>query len=164
MGYFKQPLRRRKAAQAKRELLDAGHDVGVWSSVERDFRTSRDQFIRFAIEYSNGTRIGLFQSNLLIEDNNGIPDSMKSALRQSFDWFNRHMRVPRRLPRNAVCWFRASARSHVAQMRTLTEIYRAAGLTVVMQSTATPGRVVYQDEVQIAAVPYRDRDARTKSV
>jgi hypothetical protein len=61
------------------------------------------------------------------------------------------------LPRTAVCWFRADAAESLKRLRTIIEIYRLAGFCVWMQASTAPGRIVYRDDYQVAAVPYRDR-------
>ena len=72
-------------------------------------------------------------------------------------WFNANLPVPRRLPKNAICWLRADAGESLDRLRTLIEVYRLMGHPVWTQATATPGRVVYRDDFQVAAVPYPDR-------
>ena len=69
----------------------------------------------------------------------------------TYRWFNEHMSFPGPLPRNAVCWFRADAAECVGRLRVLIEAYRMAGHAILMQATQVPGRVVYQDEIQVAA-------------
>ena len=56
-----------------------------------------------------------------------------------------------------MCWFRADSVECIQRLRVLIEAYRMAGYAILMQATQTPGRVVYQDDVQVAAIPYPDR-------
>ena len=61
------------------------------------------------------------------------------------------------MPRNAICWIRSDAAESLKRLRMLVELYRLAGYPVWMQTSQNPGRVVYRDEYQIAAVPYVDQ-------
>jgi hypothetical protein len=101
--------------------------------------------------------MGLFRISECIEDSPDLPAAARSQMRAAFHWFNANLPAPRRLPKTAICWFRADAKQSLRQIRTLIEIYRLLGYPVWMQATRSPGRVVYRDEYQVAAVPHRDR-------
>jgi hypothetical protein len=166
MGYFKQPLRRGDARLAKRSANDLAHNVdfGPWRRCGPSFRVSTDQFLRFVVERSRDRTVGVFRSSCLLDAGCDFPPAARSAARELFRWFRRNLPVPRRLPMTAVCWFRADASEQLGRVRELVEVYRCIGATVLMQATATPGRIVYRDEHQVAAVPYRDRRTSVTAV
>jgi hypothetical protein len=107
--------------------------------------------------------VGLFRADAYPGRAGLLPDAARSRLRSVLRWFNRNMSVPPRLPRNAVCWLRADAAGCVDRLRELVELYRLTGHPVLMQSTFVPGRVVYRDEHQVAAVPYACRRVTTST-
>jgi hypothetical protein len=159
MGFFKRPICRGRARAQKRTFVDAarGVDPALWTSAGGVLGASADSYLRFAVRPTSGEMIGLFQSCALIEQDPEVPRAALSQAREAFQWFNRHLAVPRRLPTSAVCWFRADAADCVDRVRTLVEVYRLAGHTVWMLGCRSPGRVVYRDAFQVAAIPHRGR-------
>jgi hypothetical protein len=159
MGYFKRPIRRGAARREWLALIGPSRDVpgAGWRRWTPSVPPAADQFLRFVVEDAGAARLGLFRSSDLLDGAEELPAAARSQMRATFRWFNANLAAPRRLPRNAVCWFRADATEALARLRTLIEIYRLAGRTVWMRATLNPGRVVYRDEHQVAAVPYGDR-------
>jgi hypothetical protein len=73
-----------------------------------------------------------------------------------YEWFNSNLAVPPEceLDRRAVFWFLPDARKFVSAAWSLAAAYREAGIGVTIRRTDCPGRVVYRDKHQIAAIPY----------
>lgn len=144
---------------ARLEFLQLARDIGAgaWHHCDPTTKPAPDSFLRFVIERPRVGKIGLFQSSRSIEEAETIPAAVRSELRKTFRWFNTNLPVPRRLPKDAICWFRADADEFLKRLWTLVEVYRLVGRPVLMQATRNPGRVVYSDEHQVAAIPYRDR-------
>jgi hypothetical protein len=79
-------------------------------------------------------------------------------------WFATHLPVPDRFSRsrrphahgNAVCWLKADAAEYADKMRALAAILEGHGFVTQMLRTQRPGYVVYEDDYQVAAVPFRD--------
>jgi len=77
-------------------------------------------------------------------------------------WFNQNLRAPRRLawsrrphaPLRAISWFRGSARDCVARMRDLVALLAYKDVLVEELRTDKPGYIVYEDEHQVAAIPF----------
>ena len=159
MGYFKRPVRRGAARRARLAHVEPARDIDPtqWRPCESDFSTRRQSYLRFVVQQRRGTWIGLFQSSDLLDSTTDLPASVRSQVRVTFKWFSQHLSFPGRLPPNAVCWFRADAVECIQRLRVLIEAYRMAGHAILMQATQVPGRVVYQDDIQVAAVPYSDR-------
>jgi hypothetical protein len=78
-------------------------------------------------------------------------------------WFAKNLTVPMVLaggnhlnrPR-AVSWFKDSATEHIDKMRQLTQILESHDIAVTQSATTRPGKIEYEDQYQIAAVPFRD--------
>lgn len=51
-------------------------------------------------------------------------------------------------------WFKADARALIAMMREYTALLDRYGVPWTELRTSTPGRIVYEDDVQVVAVPY----------
>jgi hypothetical protein len=75
---------------------------------------------------------------------------------EGYEWFNANLAAPelRDLDLRAVFWFRHDARTHIAEAWSLAAAFREAGLGVSIQRTSTPGRILYRDPHQVAAIPY----------
>jgi hypothetical protein len=121
------------------------------------FKPAAKTYLRFATDHPDGGRIGLFRSIELLEDDSEFPPEARPRLRSLLRWFNANLTVPRHLPQQAFCWFRSDAGESLQKIRILAKLYRRVGRSVWMQATRDPGRVVYRDAHQVAAVPHRDR-------
>jgi hypothetical protein len=88
------------------------------------------------------------------------------AIENLIGWFGDNLETPTRFNSTAskgyrrrvaagVSWFKANALSHIAKMRELAAILREYGFSVIERTTDRPGRVVYEDEFQIVAEPFR---------
>jgi hypothetical protein len=81
-------------------------------------------------------------------------------------WFSNRLPVPTRFARsrrrnahaNAICWFRAEATEHITTVRQLAEMLERHGITTRAIQTTKPGYVVYEDDFQVVAVPFRDTE------
>jgi len=74
-------------------------------------------------------------------------------------WFRVHLKKPTRFARAkhsaAVCWFKDTAREHLAQARQFVYLLEEQGVAVRQLITDRPGYVVYEDNFQVAAEPFR---------
>ena len=158
MGYFKRSIRRAAARRSRLAFVTAACQIRLadWQQCDPSAPPAADSFLRFVVERPSIGRVGLLRSSC-IDNANDLPAATRSELRAVLRWFDANLPVPRRLPRSAVCWFRADADESLQRLRVLVEIYRLMGYPVWMQATRNPGRVVYRDEYQVAAVPYADR-------
>jgi hypothetical protein len=78
------------------------------------------------------------------------------------EWFNNHLKRPDRLtwssrpnaPERAITWLKMSASDHVARMRELVTLLEHKDVPVDELRTDKPGYIVYEDEHQVAAIPF----------
>lgn len=74
-------------------------------------------------------------------------------------WFREHLKKPKRFSRAhhsfAVCWFKDTAVEHLAQARQFVYLLEEHGTLVRQLTTHRPGYVVYEDDFQVAAEPFR---------
>src|SRR5690349_6708508 len=78
-------------------------------------------------------------------------------------WFNLELERPDRLARSrrpgahecAISWFKASATEHIARAREVVALLSEHDITSRMLTTERPGYVVYEDEFQVTAEPFR---------
>ena len=79
-----------------------------------------------------------------------------AVLDDDLNWFQEHLPVPNDLRGGrALCWFRPEAREVIARAWQLAKLVESAGIPVRVYRKVRPGTVVYEDDFQIAAVPWR---------
>src|SRR5262249_8623649 len=111
---------------------------------------------------------GIFQAAYVLLRHAALSTERCDGLREHLDWFNENLPAPDRFVRSrsngfyrrppiAVSWFRQEAAEHIAHAEALAREVAAEGPTVQTLRTVHPGYVVYQDEYQVVAVPFRDR-------
>jgi hypothetical protein len=70
-------------------------------------------------------------------------------------WFNEHLAKPEPLQDpKAILWFKASALEHIGRMRALAALLEHKDTHVDVVESDRPGYVIYEDEHQVAAVPF----------
>lgn len=124
-------------------------------------------YLRFVIEHRNPDshhRAGLFQGNWWLEEHYEFAPAELAEIEDLYAWFGEHLRRPNRFSRSAkphaqpraICWFKAEAHAHIRQMHRLAMVLRRHGVPVAIVTTRRPGYIVYEDDAQIAAEPFRD--------
>lgn len=76
------------------------------------------------------------------------------------DWFRYNLDAPpeKLMEDNpkALCWFKDTANEHISKSRKLIQILQEHGIEIEMLVTRKPGNIIWEDEYQIMAIPYRD--------
>jgi hypothetical protein len=112
---------------------------------------------------NTGVQVGVFQTRLLLAKAEPMAEWDAARLSALKDWFNLHLEKPERVARSrrpnghhaAVSWFKVSAHEHIARARELAALLEQYGVPTRMLTTERPGYVVYEDEFQVAAEPFR---------
>jgi hypothetical protein len=122
-------------------------------------------FIRFQTDLRaphNHCRLGLFYATCTLQQSHDLPDYAEELLEESLKWFNRNLTVPRLPSRKSRCvfWFRTDANELLRRVWPLVALMNEAGLYVHHRTTSRPGKIIYHDNHQIAAIP--DRRKRNK--
>jgi len=122
-------------------------------------------FIRFVsgqIDHSSGVLAGLFCAASELRWSDGLPDYEIEALRELRNWFSVHLESPfdylplvRRYQR-AVCWFKPTARAHLARAWELSMILERNDVLIWTVRSPRTGYVYYEDEAQVFAEPFDD--------
>ena len=81
------------------------------------------------------------------------------------EWFNQNLEKPTRFTtakapfyrkqNKAISWFKDSAIEHLSRIRALVAILENHGVSVRMLKTDRVGYIVYEDQYQIVAEPFR---------
>ena len=110
-----------------------------------------------------GVQMGIFQTNRLMPAHGQVAEWDEQRLSELEDWFNAHLEKPERVARSrrpnghhaAISWFKSTAVEHIARARKLAALLEQYRVPTLMLTTDRPGYVVYEDEFQIAAEPFR---------
>jgi hypothetical protein len=124
-----------------------------------------DRYVRFVVserDDRSDQRRGIFSALYALERRGELAAYELSWFRAAETWFNEHLPQPDRLawsgrpnaPERAISWLKASATEHVSRMRELMALLEHKGIPVEELWTDRPGYVVYEDDHQVAAMPF----------
>lgn len=132
--------------------------------------------IRFAgseIDSHSGQALGIFQIAYRIANSGRLPQSDHRRLVAIRDWFNVNLAQPRRFSpwkdgwrRNsygwqrrpiAICWFRPEATQCLKYAEAMADLLRGYHGVIHRLTCTNPGFITYEDDHQVAAVPFRDK-------
>jgi len=127
----------------------------------------RHTYIRFvtsAIDEDSGKRRGVFQAVADLVDANEFSEHELGELQAIRKWFNKHLDVPDRFARSrrknaaprAISWYKSSATEYIGRMHAMCRILNEHDVITEIITSSRPGYVVFEDEHQIAAVPFAE--------
>lgn len=87
-----------------------------------------------------------------------LPRHDHVRLEEAVRWFEEHLPLPdrSRLRPRAIFWFQARAETMIRRFWKLASILREFDHDVRMLKTRRPGYRVYEDDFQVAAIPFQD--------
>lgn len=124
-------------------------------------------YIRFEVyekDDVSGREKGLFQAMGSLQDAGELFEYEEHLQKEIYQWFGKNLKVPRAQsagsgyhakPR-AISWFKTCATEHIEKMRQYAQILESHDVQVTQVTTERPGSIVYEDEHQIAAIPFSD--------
>ena len=115
-----------------------------------------DVFVRFVVG-SDGQYhkelTGIFTEARVLREQGELSADEDAQLEELYEWFEARVPIPPfssgRFPRDAVSWFKHDAGGAVAKMWDIVALLREHGVEVRLLRSANPGRVVYEDDVQV---------------
>ena len=127
-------------------------------------------FVRFVtpvVNAKSGRRQGVFTAAYELRDQGILTTELQIRIRWLLKWFDAHLGVPDKFSRRArrdagriaISWFKDAAREHVSHMHALCLILKEQGTVIELLTTPRPGYIVFEDEHQVAAIPFADTDA-----
>ncbi len=120
-------------------------------------------FVRFVC--SSGE--GIFQKASALLDE-ALCAAERAELEDLRTWFASNLPAPDRFVRTiskgyyrrdtvAICWFRDTAAECIRHAWRLVHVLERNGVTVDFLRSESPGYVTYEDDLQVAAIPFADR-------
>ena len=101
--------------------------------------------------------MGVFRAAGVVTSWPQVPDYAREWLAESLYWFNDNLVVPHleAADRRAIFWFRSRATTVVRRVWELVNVLREENVFVRLFTTTQPGRIIYADGHQVAAIPGR---------
>lgn len=123
-------------------------------------------FVRFVvpeIDENSGCERGIFQAMYRLWRRGALAPHEEAWWGEVRAWLNVDLEVPDRLARSrrpganecAISWFKASATEHIAKAREVVALLEQHEIHSRMLTTDRPGYIVYEDDFQVAAEPFR---------
>jgi hypothetical protein len=113
-----------------------------------------------------GVGEGIFNAAYDLRDETRAPVQHREVLDGLLSWFEANLATPRRFNRTkskgyyrrntaGVSWLKPSALDHVAKLRALAAVLEKNGYQISEITTDRPGYVVFEDDHQVVAEPFR---------
>ena len=123
-------------------------------------------YLRFITEYvdKNGDiDRGIFNVLRFIREDSATQDDDADLLKNLMNWFNNNLDAPDKFsnatnknPESiSLSWFKDSAKKHIGKIYEIRGLLSKYGIEVEVLTTKTPGYIIYEDDYQISAIPFK---------
>jgi hypothetical protein len=166
MGYLKRRRSRFRDRQSIAAAFPSECDFDAlewafareWTAATRD--AERRSFVRFAVrrrgvhksQYDGVFHAALAVAHRRVRTDDVDAKALAEEILEAFEWFEENLVAHDPGQKRAVFWFRSGAVACIDRMWRLTRLLERAGFAIFIQETDSPGKIVFQDENQIAAV------------
>ncbi|CAM3503283.1 hypothetical protein [Parendozoicomonas haliclonae] len=119
-------------------------------------------YTRFTVNYKNknsGVDQGVLGAAFKLKKDDEIPIEFKKSFDDCLNWFQKHLITPVIFElgenKNSVYWFKNTAIEAIKKVRVIIPILQACGLEVCENNSDKPGKIIYEDNQQVVAIPKR---------
>lgn len=137
--------------------------------LERHGPLEKCEYVRFVIgrkDEESHVEQGIFQAAAQAVEWQNITGSDAVELHELREWFSKNLERPTSFGRDklrlGICWFKTSAAEHISRIWEMVNILERNGIYVQKIRTDKPGYVVYEDEWQLVAEPFRKGTMRRR--
>jgi len=130
--------------------------------LERHDPFEKREYVRFVIgrkDEDSRVEQGIFQAAAAALEWQTITGSDADELNELRDWFGENLEKPTSFGRDklrlGICWFKTDATQHISRVWEMVRILERNGVYVQKIRTDRPGYVIYEDEWQLVAEPFR---------
>ena len=130
--------------------------------LERHDPLEKREYIRFVIgrkDEDSHVEQGIFQAVAQALEWHNITGTDADELNDLRGWFSENLERPTSFGRDrlrlGICWFKTGADEHIARIWEMVNILERNGIYVKKIRTDRPGYVIYEDEWQLVAEPFR---------
>jgi hypothetical protein len=130
--------------------------------LERHDPLEKHEYIRFVIgrkDEGSQVDLGIFQAAAHATERRTVvgPDAVE--LKQLQVWFDKNLAKPTSFGRGklrlGICWFKTGAAEHISRIWEMVRVLERNGIYVKKIRTEKPGYVIYEDDWQLVAEPFR---------
>jgi hypothetical protein len=130
--------------------------------LERHELQKKSQYVRFVIgrkDDNSHVEQGIFQAAGTALKSQNITGAEASHLNELQTWFSENLERPAAFGRGrlrlGVCWFKTASTKHISRIWEMVNVLERHGIYVKKIRTDRPGYIVYEDEWQVVAEPFR---------
>jgi hypothetical protein len=124
-------------------------------------------YIRFTTEFVNEygeTHTGIFSALRFVREWSLTQDEDVQKLKELRSWFNVNLEAPSRFSNASnkspaavsLSWFKDTSKEHIKKIYEIREVLNKYGIIVEVVTTKNPGYIVYEDDCQISAIPFKN--------
>lgn len=130
--------------------------------LERHNPLEKHEYVRFVVGRKDEDSLvdqGIFQAAAHAIEWETIKGSDADAPNELRSWFSNNLEKPTSFGRDTlrlgICWFKTEAAEHISRIWEMAQILERNGIYIKKIRTDKPGYVVYEDEWQLVAEPFR---------
>jgi len=130
--------------------------------LERHDPLEKHEYVRFVIgrkDDDSHVDQGIFQAAAQALEWQNITGSDADELNELRRWFNDNLEEPTSFGRDklrlGICWFKTGATGHISRIWEMVRILERNDIYVRKITTDKPGYVIYEDDWQLVAEPFR---------
>jgi hypothetical protein len=130
--------------------------------LQRQDRLERREYLRFVVGHKDEdshVEQGIFQAVARAVEWETITGADADELNTLRTWFNENLEKPTAFGRGkfglGISWFKLDATEHITRIWQMIRILERHGIHIKKIKTDKPGYVVYEDEWQVVAEPFR---------
>jgi hypothetical protein len=130
--------------------------------LERHDALEKHEYVRFVIgpkDQEGHVEQGIFQATARALEWQDITGSDADKLNELRAWFGENPEKPTSSGRDklrlGICWFKTGSTEHISRICEMANILERNGITMKKITTDKPGYVIYEDEWQLVAEPFR---------
>jgi hypothetical protein len=123
-------------------------------------------YIRFITEFVNEygeTHTGIFSALRFVREGSLTQDEDVNKLKELRAWFNLNLAAPDKFSNAknknpssiSLSWFKDSSKEHVKKIYEIREVLYKYGVVVDVVTTKNPGNIIYEDDHQVSAIPFK---------
>jgi hypothetical protein len=130
--------------------------------LERHELPENREYIRFVIgqkDDDSHVEQGIFSAAAQALDSQIVIGHDADHLNELRTWFNKNLQAPTAFGRGSlhlgICWFKTASTEHISKIWEMIDILERNGIYVKKIRTNRPGYIIYEDEWQLVAEPFR---------
>ncbi|MDB5156526.1 MAG: hypothetical protein JWR50_1233 [Mucilaginibacter sp.] len=131
-------------------------------------------YLRFITQFINPygeLETGIFMALKYLRDDHSLTkEEHINRLKELSHWFDKNLEKPTRFSKGtskynaevSLSWFKDSTQEHIKRMQDFIEIAKHYDIIIERIASKNPGYIVFEDEYQVSAVPFKTDRKRVK--